>query len=1361
MFLTTSFIKIFFVFQIVFNLFFSVSQVNCFTNIFGELFNDLKFGTFETDILGQRLPNRKLKCAQGSHPFNGSCYFISDIKYIETDKNEILQNILKILEEKKQLLNPIKSLSNSAERSQIPSKAKWNEALNLCNQLDPYSSLIQFNEKNSDFDFIVDLLKNYTSQQSGKYFEQKYWIGLTYNSTWKWLNGMALNDSRIESLIYRPHNDVYRQCSYLNVRDNGEMIIELANCRNDQHNYICKYVMDRCYNNSYCGKNGACVNVPYKQSFECRCRIFYDGERCEKWSNQGIQMIIAVFIVISALIFLIVNAIYTAIIHKKVEREERLKRQEDNYKRYIEVKKRKESVLSRSFWHQKSLRYSIQMIEKNVFKFIFNLIKRKLKLFLLLLTSFIISILLIIGISFTRYNIIKQRIERYKNSTQPEPEKTIDKDQISEYTTFFSFDVCKVMNSQFLEDFILIIISLSLTLIIYFWNAFKCNRNHEYFCRFSKFSRNREESRNSESEESNLSLDYNVNNYKNTNKNRISRFLSLKKFRNFTFCGFRCICGIEFPIPMNPFSKRNRFLTGVIYAAYTYNILKIFEFLLIGEAPSQALSQGKDFIKNINISMTSNLSAMGNQLTNTFQNATQKFTNMTEQGILMDLIKQICVVIIIGLRYYPVLLCIDLKRKSKFCYFLCTFYVLFLLIYYVYMNTFCLLSAYSSIKQAYKVINSEKKFDKIDFPNYLRVNKVLNETQQVLDTTKSSRLRFFSNLKLAKNRSDSTLSPGFLNKTEDSDLKKNVTTLIKDQLFMKNFMYEKFLFYTVLCLISLYMITEFSILMIQSIRKKKEKQKRKHKCSCCKKRMNSDSKSESEDEDIGVLSKVRQGDKVDNEINYTKELFRRQKPISFIKHIINRYIYENKKHFRFSKEFINTNLIAIILLYYITSLIIRKSNQIVSLSSNLFIIMINFIFKLSTATEMSYLVPSNAQINNLITSLYDNIGSYIVWACCFTTGIYVVQLFFGIKSYHRHVLNGYRGVYEDIPSPKKFSNVKLAASSLHYSGYAIGYLLWGYLILFEVSLVVIIVTKFLIRFYFLTENLAKIVLPILTIYLLKRILIWYLCSYFITENSHSSQRFVLKNRKFYFILNHFNFFFDCFLGSFVCFMRMGKSSLAALFFMPRLDYSIFGRFLESKDMGFISYVSFIHMEVNQTHPVKLAFCDLLRQSQDELFCVKEKHSKTMRNKWFVMYTLIKNPNLKRFRKGYLFKQSLIPKVETLEHFIKRQKNKIFEDKSKRRSKSVPCLLDEIADKRDENKTSTIDYRSQVQPPVPPKRQTFLNYNFSSVESYEPTLDSTISTQNTTLNLNSPNRINRAVFFNSPNSSQFNFSNRKI
>lgn len=132
--------------------------------------------------------------------------------------------------------------------------------------------------------------------------------------------------------------------------------------------------------------------------------------------------------------------------------------------------------------------------------------------------------------------------------------------------------------------------------------------------------------------------------------------------------------------------------------------------------------------------------------------------------------------------------------------------------------------------------------------------------------------------------------------------------------------------------------------------------------------------------------------------------------------------------------------------------------------------------------------------------------------------------------------------------------------------------MWGYLILFEVAVIIIIIFKFLIKFYFITENLAKVVLPIITIFLFKRIIIWYMSRYFLAGRKRG---FFLKNHKLYFILNHFNFFFDCFLGSFVCFIRMSKSSLAALFFMPRLDYSIFGRQLEKTDLGFISYVSFI------------------------------------------------------------------------------------------------------------------------------------------------------------------------------------------
>ncbi|RNA23936.1 hypothetical protein BpHYR1_042882 [Brachionus plicatilis] len=881
--------------------------VHGFTNMFGELFSDLRFGTLESDILGQAFPG-KLKCAQGSFPFNGSCYFISNKKYIEKDSNEVINYLVHMIEKKSGLQS---NIGIGMDKSDLPEKARFEEAKFYCDRLELYSSLIQFNESNAEFDFISNLLKNFTSSQSGKYYEQKYWIGLVYNTTLKWINGMDFKNTDLEDLV-KPSNDKYRRCAYLNVRDNGDLIIEWANCINDQHNYICKYVMDRCYNNSFCGRNGACVNIPSRQTFECRCRIFYDGERCEKWSNQGVQMIIAVTIVISAVLFLLISSVHSRINNKILERKERKLHFAKNYQLYVKQDKRK----SKSFLNRKSIRYSLQLIEKNFLSIIADLIRKKIKLVTILVLSLVVSVGVLLGISFTRYSIILNRIERYKASSSTEPQKSIDKDNISHMTTFFSFDLCKVMRSQFLEDFILIVISLSLTGIIYFWNAFKCNRNHEHFCRFSK-------SRVPHShQDSGLSLDHNEPNTPPTGP--LSKLIQLNKLKNFTICGFRCSCGIDFPVPMNPFSKRNRFLTGVIYAAYTYNILKIFEFLLVGEAPARALSHGKQFLKGINITMSSNVSVISSQLNNTFHNATNSFSSIAEQGILMELIKQICVVIIIGLRYYPVLLCIDLKRKSKFCYLLCTIYVLFLLIYYVYMNTFCLLSAYSTIKHAYRVINAERRLptglNDIQFPRLLKMNN------QTLTTTKSGikSLRAFSLLDL-KRTTSTTFTTGTTTSSQ-FDIKKNLTTL--------------------------------------------------YGCRCCKKNLDGETPESDDEEDGEVVSRLQSAEKVDNELKYSRELLVRPKPIPFFRHLFGRY--------------------------------------------------------LGSATEMSYMVPSNAQINDLISSLYDNISSYIILACCFTTGVYVVQLFLGIRSYHQHVLNGYRGVYEDIPSPKKFSNVKLASSSLHY-----------------------------------------------------------------------------------------------------------------------------------------------------------------------------------------------------------------------------------------------------------------------------------------------------------------------------------------
>ena len=263
---------------------------------------------------------------------------------------------------------------------------------------------------------------------------------------------------------------------------------------------------------------------------------------------------------------------------------------------------------------------------------------------------------------------------------------------------------------------------------------------------------------------------------------------------------------------------------------------------------------------------------------------------------------------------------------------------------------------------------------------------------------------------------------------------------ISDSAFYNNIMYEKFIFYAVLCLITSNMVAEFGLLVLKSNQRKKEKCRCKA-CGC--KESKSKASNEIEHDESNSEHKLLNSSqhsthkylfgKCENEILYTVNLFKnssRQKPVSFVKYYFEKYLYENRRYFRYSKQFINTHIIAFVLLYYISSIIIRKSNKIVSLSSNLLILIINFIFKMNSSSEFG--MNSNAQIKLLIESLYQNINMYITIACLFTTGIYVIQLLLGIKNYHKHVLNAYKGVYIDIPPPSSFSSTKLTSSSLHH-----------------------------------------------------------------------------------------------------------------------------------------------------------------------------------------------------------------------------------------------------------------------------------------------------------------------------------------
>jgi hypothetical protein len=441
-------------------------------------------------------------------------------------------------------------------------------------------------------------------------------------------------------------------------------------------------------------------------------------------------MLIAVSLVVLAFVFVFALKIFNKVKNRIIQRRERQMRlltyQNEYYSHNTNSRLLDEEA-------QKN-RYSIQVLQKNICKIFGYYVQKKMKLFLLTSASFVAALIIVIIITTIRFKMIEERIKRFfDKSSKEKPLEYIDKDSsAANFTTFFNWDLCKMANEQFLEDYFMILFSLSLTMFIYFWNSFRIKRSHKYFCRFSKQNarkcRSKNNSQNMPNDDSDDetganrtfldSFETNANSAKITKAKKaetkesnccyrlidwyinFKRWLNLSRFKRFVACGMDCSCGMDFPVPMNPFSKRNRFITGVIYAAYTYNILKIFEHLMIGgDQAHKILDHTKSVIKGVNATnFTSLVNTNLSSLVKDSYKDISEFAKQQERGILMDLLKQICNVFIIGLRYYPVLLCAEVKRKSKLCYLLCTIYVAAIFAYYLYMNTFCLLSAYTTIK---------------------------------------------------------------------------------------------------------------------------------------------------------------------------------------------------------------------------------------------------------------------------------------------------------------------------------------------------------------------------------------------------------------------------------------------------------------------------------------------------------------------------------------------------------------------------------------------------------------------------------------------------------------------------------------
>ncbi|CAF1214242.1 unnamed protein product [Adineta steineri] len=206
----------------------------------------------------------------------------------------------------------------------------------------------------------------------------------------------------------------------------------------------------------------------------------------------------------------------------------------------------------------------------------------------------------------------------------------------------------------------------------------------------------------------------------------------------------------------------------------------------------------------------------------------------------------------------------------------------------------------------------------------------------------------------------------------------------------------------------------------------------------------------------------------------------------------------------------------------------------------------------------------------------------IIVSAILTVIIYGFQLFFGIQRYKRFKKDLYLGKNLEIPSIKYFEPNSIASNSVHYSGFLVGYLAWGFVICFHLILLITIAIKIVSLQIRHIEIILTIIVPIFIIYFLKMFSIKLMGKFLFTHKP--DEGLILKN---YTIFIYFSFFADCFLGIASCIIRLIKTIILNTIFMARLDYSFLGKPLEKFDTGFAAYISHLHMEVNHSHPIKL------------------------------------------------------------------------------------------------------------------------------------------------------------------------------
>jgi len=242
----------------------------------------------------------------------------------------------------------------------------------------------------------------------------------------------------------------------------------------------------------------------------------------------------------------------------------------------------------------------------------------------------------------------------------------------------------------------------------------------------------------------------------------------------------------------------------------------------------------------------------------------------------------------------------------------------------------------------------------------------------------------------------------------------------------------------------------------------------------------------------------------------------------------------------------------------------------------------------------------------------------------------------------------------------------LAFYNVVFPGYLIAHMGWGLVVFFLTVwltlfiiyiLVLAIISSHQVLLYaviFLKFVCLYFTVPVLT-YIIQLLLVR-----FVFCERETKELGMLRNVGVYNTTIYFFLFYNVIVGITSCIVRSIKGLFISLIFLGRIDRSPFA-FFKSRDYGHCAYIGFLRLQSLYKNPVMRCFVQILMEAVDSTTLHSAENiggidvnsgnyrmssaamfpnsvpvvNKTARNRWFLAYTLIRNPTLLQERHGTL------------------------------------------------------------------------------------------------------------------------------